>query len=384
MLRIRQIMTGMAIAIPMMIAIVCNAASAGDLRVLHSFSYSDGENPSRPLRDSSGELYGTTSQGGPDGYGTVYKLSPDGSYTVLYAFTGDKDGGEPVAGLTGDKNGNFYGVTYYGGGSCDCGVIFKIAPDGAETVLHTFAKSEGAHPETVLVQDSKGNLYGTTHEGGANNFGVIFKLSRNGAYTVLHDFMGGSDGAIPWDLQMDEAGTLYGVANFGGANRSGVLFSTTKDGGFTVLYNFRKRQGRNPDAGPIEDSAGNLYGTTIHGGNKYCDCGLVYRLAPDGTYTVLNVFGGGNGAYPWGGLYLSKSGKLYGVTQSGGADNYNSGTVFELALDGSETILHTFTAGDDGYFPQTGLIDGGNGSLVGATCCGGANFGGTLFAIDRK
>ena len=203
----------------------------------------DGVWPSASLfMDSAGDLYGTTSKGGANGDGTIFELSPSGSETILYSFTGvNGDGANPVAGLIMDSEGNFYGTTSNGGDSiCDdgCGTVFKFSQSGAETILYSFTGRDhfGASPEAGLVMDSVGNLYGTTLNGGSDycseiGCGTVFRLSSNGgAESTLHRFTGTTgDGSNPSaGLIMDDAGNLYGTTQGGGATGYGSVFKVTK------------------------------------------------------------------------------------------------------------------------------------------------------------
>ena len=173
--------------------------------MLYSFKggTTDGANPvvSRLIRDSSGNFYGTTSGGGTSGKGVVFKLALTGKETVLHNFKGGTtDGAVPSAGLIRDSAGDLYGTTLYGGAS-NKGVVFKLALTGKETVLHSFkgAPTDGENPASRLIRDSSGNFYGTTQAGGASNNGVVFKLALTGEETVLHSFKGGTaDGAVPF------------------------------------------------------------------------------------------------------------------------------------------------------------------------------------------
>ena len=220
------------------------------------------------------------------------------SETVLYSFAGSpSDGANPLAGLIADRAGNLYGTTGFGGSS-DFGVVFKLAPNGTETVLHFFAggPSDGRTPffSGGLIVDPAGNLYGTTFGGGASDFGVVFMLAPNGTETMLHSFAGSpTDGASPQaGLIIDGAGNLYGTTANGGASDFGVVFKLAPNGTETVLHSFAggPSDGAGPVAGLIADSAGNLYGTTSGGGAS--GFGVVFKLAPDGTYTVLHTFAG--------------------------------------------------------------------------------------------
>jgi uncharacterized repeat protein (TIGR03803 family) len=381
-----------------------DTAHAGRFRVLYSFAGgSDGAYPEAGLiKDLAGNLYGTTTGGGISyGYGTVFELAPDGIETVLYAFTGGSDGNDPYAGLIRDSAGNLYGTTAFGGAR-HYGTVFELAPDGTETVLHSFTGSDGADPFAGLIKDKAGNLYGTTEEGGSTSCegygcGTVFELAPDGTETVLHAFTGGNDGDDPiGGLIKDSAGNLYGTTVNGGGTGCGygcgTVFKLAPDGTETVLYAFTGgSDGAGPAAGLIKDSAGNLYGTTEGGGGTSCNsgygCGTVFEFAPDGTETVLHAFTGGNdGATPFAGLIKDSAGNLYGTTFLGGT--YGGGVVFKVAADGTETVLHAFTV-KNGTNPFAGLIKDSAGNLYGTTSGGGntscnAPYGcGTVFRLKK-
>jgi len=269
--------------------------------VLYAFTGgTDGSNPDAPLIfDAKGTLYGTVVYAGAHGWGGVFKLTPnsDGTWSesVLYAFTGGKDGGHPVTGLIFDTAGNLYGTTYWGASrSCSqgCGVVFKLTPNGdgswTESVLHTFTGGkDGSYPTGWLIFDAAGNLYGATDIGGVSGDGVVFKvaptLTGRWKLTVLHQFTGG--GRAAWGgcgLTFDVSGNLYGTRNVGGAYQYGVVFklAPTSSGGWkeTVLHAFKDTPGAYPDGGVIFDAAGNLYGMTSGDGNK--TFGSVYEITP--------------------------------------------------------------------------------------------------------
>jgi uncharacterized repeat protein (TIGR03803 family) len=201
---------------------VFRVAAGGKEKPLHYFSGSDGFEigPVTLVRDKAGNLYGTTQDGGAYRWGTVFKLSPDGTETVLYSFTGGSDGGGPYAGVIIDAAGNLYGTTPYAGDlSCDygdgCGTVFKVAPDGTETTLYTFTDTGvNANPMAALTRDGAGNLYGTTY---GFSDGGVFKLAPDGTEKLLYTFTGGEDGSQPLGgLLMDGKGHLYGTASGGG------------------------------------------------------------------------------------------------------------------------------------------------------------------------
>jgi uncharacterized repeat protein (TIGR03803 family) len=162
------------------------------------------------------------------------------TFTVLYNFTASSDGGDPYASLIRDAAGNLYSTFGYGGGTSFSGGVFKVAPDGTETVLYSFnGGSDGAFPFSPVVRDKAGNLYGTTSQGGSANAGVVFKVDPSGTETVLHSFTGGADGIIPiGGLLRDKAGNLYGTASQGGTSNYGVVFKISPRGKETILHAF--------------------------------------------------------------------------------------------------------------------------------------------------
>jgi uncharacterized repeat protein (TIGR03803 family) len=260
--------------------------AAGVETVLHSFTGGlDGGTPCAGLLlDAAGNLYGTTTAGGTSNWGTVFKLDKTGE-TVLHSFTGGSDGGGPAAGLIQDPAGNLYGTTESGG--TVAGTVFKLDRAGTETVLYSFTGgADGGYPYAGLTRDSAGNLYGATVAGGSSGYGVIFKLDTTGNETVLHAFTGGADGGSPFGTPIqDSEGNLYGTTQNGGSAGNGVVFELNTTGTETVLYNFAEAvDGRQPYAGLFRDSAGNLYGTTVYGGGSNpCNessCGVVFKIAP--------------------------------------------------------------------------------------------------------
>jgi len=356
------------------------SARAQTYRMLHSFvgPAADGANPYADLiRDSSGNLYGTTGYGGASGAGTVFEIAKSGANTVLYSFTGGNDGANPFAGLV-LESGVLYGATYNGGAS-GYGVVFKLER-GKESVLYSFTgAADGANPYAGLVSDSKGNLYGTTASGGASGYGVVFKIGKNGGETVLYSFTGGADGANPYGgLMRTSSGNLYGTTYNGGTSDYGTVFEVDKNTE-TVLYSFAGGvDGANPYAGLVSDSEGNLYGTASHAGAS--DAGAVFKIDKAGAETVLYSFtGGADGGFPYGGLVRNSAGNLYGTTFSGGASQ--GGVVFEVNKAGEETVLYSFTGQADGGSPFAGLVQDSSGNLYGTTFLGGASGYGVAFKL---
>ncbi len=271
--------------------------------VLHTFSGSDGANPSGDLlQDDSGALYGTTITGGRmqecrgEGCGVVFKQSLSGQFEILHLFTGLAN---PTHGLSIDRAGNLFGATENGGvRECDsdefaeaivtgvpgCGGIFKLAPGGAYSELYLFGPpADASDPRSPLIQDAKGNFYGTTFYGGQYGNGTIFKIAPGGLETVLYSFQGSPDGANPWGgLVRDAAGNLYGMANHGGGSCwCGTVFKLDAQGNLAVLHTFEYSDGAWPESSLLLHN-GALYGTTSNGGtlsNGTPGTGTVFRIS---------------------------------------------------------------------------------------------------------
>ena len=352
--------------------------------VLHNFaSPLRGARPyAGVIRDSAGNLYGTTQSGGAAGWGVVFKVDAAGQETVLYNFTGGADGGNPQAGVIGDSAGNLYGTTFEGG-RAGWGVVYKLDGAGHQTVLHSFTGgADGGYPAAGVIRDSAGNLYGTTVNGGAG-FGVVYKLDTAGHEKVLYSFTGGADGGDPLaGVIHDSAGNLYGTTNAGGTGFAGAVYKLDGAGHETLLHSFTGgADGGQPYAGVILDSAGNLYGTTYFGGTA--DWGVVYKLDASGQETVLyNFTGGADGGYPAAGVIRDPAGNLYGTTYAGGAGI--SGVVYELDTSGQETALYSFTNGADGGYTTAGVVRDSAGNLYGTTGYGGAANVGVVFKLDAS
>lgn len=367
--------------------------------VLHSFAPGPpkGANPAAGvIRDSAGNLYGTTFQGGAWGQGVVYKVDPAGHQSVLYTFTGGVDGGNPAAGVIRDSAGNLYGTTAYGGaaqGTAGSGVVYKLDTAGQETVLHTFTGgADGKWPFSGVILDSEGNLYGTTNSGGAaaspcdSGCGVVYKLNASGQETVLYSFTGPPDGAGPYaGVIRDSAGNLYGTT-FAGGTGAGIVYKVDTSGQETVLYTFTgTTDGMWPYAGVILDSAGNLYGTTQRGGAT--GYGVVYKLDTAGQQTVLYSFKGGpDGGSPNASVIQDSAENLYGTTPlggiAGGPCNAGCGVVYKLLTSNREEVLYAFTGEADGGSPQAGVIRDSAGILYGTASTGNQASVGVVYRID--
>jgi uncharacterized repeat protein (TIGR03803 family) len=352
----------------------------------------DGEEPLAGLAmDDDCDLYGTTAHGGTFGGGTVLKVAPDGTETVLHSFGGTaRDGSRPAAPVSIDAKGNLLGTTSLGGNH-DGGTVFRISPSGRETILYSFCSvggtscRDGSGPESGLISDEEGNLYGTTTSGGAFNRGIAFRLSPSGRETVLHSFGSGMDGAQPSSpLVMDSKGNLYGTTQDGGDSNScpdfggscGTIFKINSTGTETVLYNFCSagtshcRDGSEP-VGIFLDRKGNLIGATYRGGDF--NSGTVFLLTPTGSEMVIHSFNGNgvDGSYPLGGVTMDSAGSLYGTTSFGGS-YFDYGVVYKIDHAGQESILHSFDF-TDGYDSFASLLLDSEGNLYGTTSGGGVN-----------
>jgi len=395
----------LAIALLLTAAILApRPVQAQTFTVLYSFTGgSDGKWPySRLIQDSAGNLYGTASAGGlnctnPDGCGTVFKLAPNGTFTVLHSFTDNSDGGGPLAGVIRDAAGNLYGTTNYGPGASGVGTVFKLNSSNKETVLHAFTGApDGASPSAPVVRDAAGNLYGTAQGGGAGNDGVVFKWNAvTGKETILHTFTGGADGANPGaGLLLDQAGrALYGETIQGGNSTCsgnfnsgcGTAFKLTANGMENYDFPGTGQQGEEPLGGLIRDAQGNFYGTTFYGGAG--GYGSVFKIDAAGKETVLYSFTAqADGAWPSAGLVLDAAGNLYGTTYERGNASCNGGggcgTLFEITSGGQFTVVHTFMGEpSDGNGPTATLLRDSTGNLYGTTVSGGTDNDGVVFKL---
>jgi uncharacterized repeat protein (TIGR03803 family) len=256
--------------------------------VLYSFcaltNCTDGQLPdARLLQAVDGTLYGTTAYGGANDFGTVFKITPEGTPTSLYSFDGNL-GSIPFGGLLQGTDGSFYGTTNGGWGT-----VFKITREGTLTTLHNFDVSDGSSPTAGLVQATDGDFYGTTTEGGANNGGTVFKITPEGTLTTLYNFCSQpscADGLGPYAALVQATdGNFYGTTYKGGANNEGTVFEITPAGALTTLHNFDATDGAQPFGGLLQGTDGNFYGSTFEGGDLTCQvnssvgCGTLFSLS---------------------------------------------------------------------------------------------------------
>ncbi len=358
---------------------------------LHSFgsSSSDGKTPYAGLASGrDGNFYGTTTAGGTNNNGTIFRISPGGAYTNLYVFAGfPNDGSIPYAGLALGNDGNLYGATYQGGTNND-GTLFRISTGGNYTNLYFFGgfHFDGANPSGALASDGNGNFYGTTSLGGTNGDGTVFRISTGGNYTNLYSFGGPpADGEQPIaGLVQGSDGNFYGTTFFGGTNDDGTVFRISPNGSYTNLHFFAGHpgDGASPYAGLAQGSDGNFYGTTVSGGTH--NLGTVFKIAPSGSCMILYNFGGfaNDGANPSAGLVQGSDGNFYGMTDSGGTSPNGYGTAFRISPGGSYTNLYSFNGPpNDGATPFGALAQGSDGNFYGAIRAGGTNNDGTVIKL---
>ena len=341
------------------------------------------------LQGADGALYGIATQGGASGFGTVFKMNPDGTGNiVLKSFDYSLSGGFPNCGLTQGTDGALYGMATYGG-TIGFGTVFKLNTDGTGfTVLQNFDYSTtGGYPNLApLTQGTDGALYGTTSQGGTGSQGTVFKLNTDGTgFTVLQNFdYFTTGGNVSAGLMEGTDGALYGVAQQGGTFGSGTVFKLNTDGsGFTVLQNLDySTTGGNPFGATLMQGAdGALYGTAASGGTF--GTGTAFKLSTDGTgFTVIRSFDYfSDGGYPFAGLIQGADGALYGTTSQAGPGSY--GTAFKLNTDGSDfTVLKSFDYSTSGAYLYAGLIQGTDGALYGTAYQGGTNGVGTVFTLN--
>jgi uncharacterized repeat protein (TIGR03803 family) len=367
-------------------------AEAQKFSIVYNFDMTHGQTPQAGLvRDSSGSLYGTTASGGSAGSGVVFKINAKGKISVLHTFN-VSDGSFPRSDLT-LNNKTLYGTTL-SGGTIGAGTVFKISTSGKgfQTLYSFTGQDDGSNPGSGVIQDSQGNLYGTTEDGGMFLSGTLYRLSKSGKLTVLHSFTGGSDGAMPMaEPILDASGNLYGTTEFGGDTNGncvglqagcGVVYKLGAKRKLTVLHSFTNinNDGAYPLGALLLDASGILYGTTSGGGGPN-NFGTVFKIGRKGKFTQLHSFDGGipDGEVPQGALARDSSGNLYGTTTYGG-NSSSSGTVFKVTAKGKERILHSFSA-KGGRGPQGGLLLDPKGALYGLTVSGGTSDAGLVFTV---
>ena len=378
------------------------AASAQTITPLVDFDGTNGRRPAVPLvQGTDGNFYGVTYFGGTPtsciyspgtGCGTFFKVTPSGELTVLYSFCAKAkctDGANPSS-LIQASNGNFYGVTAYGGpysqGGNGYGTVFQITPSGVLTTVYAFCAQAGCpdgHLPSALLQGSNGNFYGVAASGANQSNGTVFTISPAGKFTTLYSFCAQTrcpDGGFPVNLMQASNKSLYGSTQFGGAHNGGTLFQITTSGTFTNLYSFVHSQVNTL----IQGGDGNLYGTQGAGGNQ--DHGTVFKVSPQGQLTYLHSFcqlDCATGNSPIAPLVEGSDGNFYGTNYLAG-NTYYAGSIFGITPTGGFDTLYLFCSQAnclDGDGPA-GLIQATNGTFYGVTTGGGTAGSGTIFSMS--
>jgi uncharacterized repeat protein (TIGR03803 family) len=367
------------------------ASPAQTLETLVNFDTSNGGDPYYgPLvQGTNGKIYGTT-VGGPTGWGTVFAMAPGGELTTLYEFCsapGCVDGANPKTGVIQALDGNFYGTAMQGGANGQ-GVVYSITPTGEFTTLYSFCSlpscADGAGPIGSLIQGNDHNLYGTTSASGVNGGGTIFKITPTGTLTTLYNFCalpGCADGGNPYGgLVQANDGNFYGAT-------LGTVYQLTPGGTFTVLYAFCPggdcSTGALPLSSLVQSSNGNLWGTASYGGEG--DHGAVYQITLSGTLTAYSVCSHDTcvSREPTSSLVQTNDGKLYGTGFIGG--EADAGAIFSVTPTGAMRSLYSFCSLSgcaDGTNPAGGLMQDTNGILYGTTLLNGTGGVGTIFGFS--
>ncbi len=381
-----------AIALAALVAAMPSRARAQTLSTVYDFvGSSNSQNPQGVIAQGrDGNYYGMTT--GPEP-GTIYEVSRSGAFTLLHSMV--YADGQLCNGLVLGTDGNFYGSCFNGGNNTNAtGTFFRVTPAGALTVLHYFdglssGTSDGCYPDGVPVQATDGNFYGTARGCGLDNGGMAYKITTAGAFTAIHSFAGGTtDAQNPQGALIQSSdGILWGTSYTGGPTGSGTVFKMTTAGKVTVVYQFAAcglgTTGCNPAAGLVQGTDGNYYGTALSGGTN--NQGVVFKVTPGGTYTVLHNFNEtvDNGAYPELPLTLGTDGNLYGVATGCFGGGCSDADIFKITSGGVFTDIYNFPnlGGNNNSIPETPLLLGTDGAFYGTTY-EGTNAAGSVFSLS--
>jgi len=375
------------------------AAPAQTFSTIYSFTGTDASYPYWSLvQGTNGDLYGVTIDGGTANKGSVFKVSPAGTLTTIYSFCSQgqcSSGG--ASSLILGSNGNFYGSTYVGNGT-----IFEITPAGKLTTLYTFCSqpncADGLSPYGSPLQGMDGNLYGTTQGGGANGAGTIYRLTPSGKLTTLYNFASlpdWADGGAPNSgVIQDASGDLYGTTDIGGEGNGcqlpsvgstgcGTVYKLSPSGALTTLYTFCSlsncADGQYTEGPLTLGSDGNLYGTTPLGGAG--QEGTAFRLTLSGTLTTLHSFctetNCADGKVP-SSLIQASDGNFYGATYGGNGTNGVGGSIFQITPSGAFSVLYTNSVNQLGP-----LVQNTNGTFYGTSSNGGTQGDGSIFSFKK-
>jgi uncharacterized repeat protein (TIGR03803 family) len=373
------------------------SVQAQTVTVIGDFNWPAAAAPTAPIQATDGNFYGSAG-GGAFGQGVIYRMSPGGKISPLYNFCsqpGCPDGTDGTSSPILGSDGSLYGINEHGG-SNDSGVIYKLTLEGELTVLSNLCPAiscSGGTRSYGLLEGSDGNFYGTTFQGGAFNGGTIFRISPTGDLQVLYSFCALTDCADGWLPQAPPIqgidGNYYGVVTGGGSMQGGLLYRLTPSGTYSIVRNFctyatGSCTGAQPES-IVQDAGGNFFGVAefagVHG------YGSIFEITATHQYKILHSLDAVTG-YPLPGLALASDGNVYGKTE-GSPSGLNFGTLFEVTAQGDYTRFYTFEDCQLGELPWWGpLFQGTDGRLYGGTIgggsqCGELNTAGTIFAVDN-
>jgi uncharacterized repeat protein (TIGR03803 family) len=383
-MRSRFVVATFALTSAMLLA---SSSRAQTVTPLYSFAgTSSSGNPAYGalVQGRDGKLYGTSSgEGGADG--SAFRITTGGFQDQFYTF--GAEGITPYGSLTLGNDGNFYGTTGYGG-SADNGVLFKLSPEGTYTVLHEFqGGSDGANPLAAPIQASDSNFYGTTS--GTTGASTVYRYETNGTFTTILNLDSAQGQYVVAPLIEGSDGNLYGVAAEGGnayPDDCGTVFKLSTSGQMLWTYAFPcgsngNRDGDSPYAPLIQASDGNYYGTALAGGyNLGGCCGVIFKLTHDGHVSVLFAFDYLDGGQLFAGLTQGSDGNLYGAASVGGDKQERGGTLFQISLSGTYKVLYNFGVAEN--FPTASLAQDTNGTFYGTTYWGGSYSAGTVYSLN--
>jgi uncharacterized repeat protein (TIGR03803 family) len=389
--------------------------SLANFTKLADFGNGNGQYPNAPLAQGlDGNFYATTLRGPYPSNGFAFKMTPTGRFSTFdYACTTNGcTGYSPYGGLVLASDGNFYGTTYEGGDGAyrtnryPGGTVFQLNPQSGLSTIYSFCSlvscDDGDEPFSSVIQGSDGNFYGVTTYGGVNNLGTVFSVTTAGTLTTLHSFASTEGNSPDGALLQASDGNFYGTTSYGGSGANcadgggcGTIFKITSEGTLTTLYNFCEQtncaDGYYPRGSLIQAEDGNLYGITIYGGanTKYGspDYGTLFTITTAGVFTSLYSFctltNCADGYFPTG-ILQATDGNFYGATSYGGASYY--GALFKLTSAGVLTTLHNFcTKGGqhctDGEYPEP-LVQATDGNFYGVAYQGGQSGHGTAFKLS--
>lgn len=355
-------------------------STSGDFTVIKHLNFTtDGAHPHGHLTlGTDGNFYGINYSGGNAGGGTVFKLTQAGIYSVIHNMALATEGGQSYSSLTWGSDGYLYG-TAYGGGSNSYGTIFKVATDGKLTVIKQLSPADGTYPYSDIIQAKDGNYYGTCSGGGQYNAGVIFKVTKSGVYSIVRSFSSSADGGSPaGGLLQDTDGTFYGITRSGGSKSGGTIYKLTTANAYSVVHPLDyNNEGHSSSAALVKGNDGSLYAMATYGGAY--NYGILFKTTTTGTFSILNSFNGAvKGNIPYGSFIKSADSAYYCTTSSGGAHNH--GSIIKIC-GGKTTVVYSFNKNVDGGYPKGNLLLASNGSFYGMTSTGGLNNSGTIFKL---